>query len=250
MATSYVAIFTATAFEFALIKKKLTNKRRIQSDDVLCFEGMFNDHNVLLVKTGVGLINAKHAFDRVVDGNYSISLVINLGIAGALNPAYSVGSVVFIDTVINENNQATLTVNQADSLITFDVTSIIKSTIISVNKPVFSTTRKHHYRTSYNADVVDMEAAAIIECTLDKKIPCCVIKGISDYADESTNMIEGIVDNSGKLLLLKTTVRFLRRPIRFIKGCVQMFRSSKLAMTNAIDAMKRMLSPSANQFSI
>jgi nucleoside phosphorylase len=245
MPKSYVAIFVATSLEFGFIKKALTNPRRILFDGILCASGILNNHDILLVKTGVGLLNAKRVFDAVIHRPYKISLVINVGTGGALNPAYAVGGVVIVQRVINENDHMAFTANPVDCEMEGVCSLYTQSTLISVNQPVLSTLRKDFYRKAFDADVVDMEAAVLLQGSIHQCIPCHVIKGISDYADESMNFPEGLLYADEKLIYRKEKIliSFLQRPVTFIKALINIYMNGKFAMKNAIGVLEKVLMP-------
>ena len=61
--------------------------------DLRFIEGKIQDKNCILVKCGVGKVNAARTTQLLID-KYNPDCIINVGVAGALNPMLNIGDIV------------------------------------------------------------------------------------------------------------------------------------------------------------
>jgi nucleoside phosphorylase len=207
----------------------------------------------MLVKTGMGLLKTRKAFEAIINHGYNILQVINIGIAGALNPSYSIGSVSLVTKVINEDDRRNYLLQppilkeySASNLKkqNFDISKITlheNAVLVSVKNPVGSSVRKSFYRKTFHADIVDMEATAIAAICMNQDIKYYIIKGISDSADESTMIPENIINDSGKFIYKKLIVYFIKNPVTMLKAFYKMYKNCRYAMENAVAILYRIL---------
>lgn len=89
-----IAILTAMEKEYDLVKSALSSPKYEgnYSDDV-CF-GWIGHEYVILVKTGIGKVNAAYALSSLLERQHGIERVISLGCAGAAVPTLKVGDIV------------------------------------------------------------------------------------------------------------------------------------------------------------
>lgn len=165
-------------------------------------EGKISNKECILVNCGVGKVNSARVTQKLVD-LYKPKYIINVGVAGAINDNLSIG-----DVVISNNNI------QHD----FDITAFghEKGYISNVGKNFYSDKylvgaaqevclkeknrnyevklgtitsgdifctddkMKNKIRCKFEADVVDMECAAIAQVSILEEIPFVSIRSISD----------------------------------------------------------------------
>ena len=171
-------IFLFTAFEgevkpilnmSTMISETTFNKVKIRT-----FE--FNEFKVHIIITGIGHKCTKKKLSDVSDFIEN-GVIINIGTAGALNNKFQIGDWFSINKVFSDENMI-----EIEHCSAFHTASILTSVSEITDEKI---KQKHHKK--YSADLVDMEAFYIAEFAKQKKIPCKIIKMVSDHADEKTN---------------------------------------------------------------
>ena len=164
--------------------------------------GQIEKNKVVVVKCGVGKVNAARVTQILID-TFNVKSVINVGAAGALNPFLNIGDIVIGEKLIQhdfditafDHDKGYITgvgdyiysdskliekfENAANNLKEKDYK--IKKGIIATGD-IFCTDieMKNKIFSKFDADCVEMEGAAIAQvCYLDK-IPFIVIRSISD----------------------------------------------------------------------
>lgn len=88
-----IVIITAMKEELEAIKNKFEKVEEKQLKDLTFFEGQANGKEYILVKCGVGKVNAARVTQILID-NFDIEYIINIGIAGSLNDELEIGDIV------------------------------------------------------------------------------------------------------------------------------------------------------------
>jgi adenosylhomocysteine nucleosidase len=166
------------------------------------FKGKIQENNCILVKSGVGKVNAART-TQVMIQNFNIKYIINLGAGGSINEMLNIGDVLIAKQVVQHDFDITAfghskgyitgvgekifcdrnLVNKYEQIIQSipERNYQIKIGVIATGD-IFCTETymKDKIRAKFDADVVDMECAAIAQvCYLDN-IPFIVIRSISD----------------------------------------------------------------------
>lgn len=164
--------------------------------------GKIEDTKVVVVKSGVGKVNAARTTQILID-KLDVKSVINVGSAGALNPEINIGDIVIANRLIQHDfditafnhNKGYITgvgdyiycdenlINKFEKAahnIENNTYNIKAGTIASGDIFCTDVGMKNKIHTKFKADCVEMEGAAIAQvCYLDK-IPFIVIRSISD----------------------------------------------------------------------
>lgn len=164
--------------------------------------GIIEDTKVVVVKSGVGKVNAARITQILID-KLNVKSVINVGSAGALNPFLNIGDIVIAEKLIQHDFDITAFdhdkgyITGVGDYIYSDyelvkkfqnVTNKIKDEKYKINTGVIASgdifctdiAMKNKIYKKFNAECVEMEGAAIAQvCYLDK-IPFVVIRSISD----------------------------------------------------------------------
>jgi nucleoside phosphorylase len=127
------------------------------------------DHYIVTI-SGMGMEAAYSAARKLIE-EQGVKRVVNAGICGALEDTLGRGSVFFVSEVWTENHCETVSLRHIPH----------SKRLVSVEKPVFETDRKAKLSTF--ADLVDMEGFAIAKLCQERKIPCVLIKGVTDFGD-------------------------------------------------------------------
>ena len=165
-------------------------------------KGTIKGKKCILVKSGVGKVNAARTTQAMID-KFDIQYVINLGAGGSVNSMLNIGDVVVGKHVVQHDFDITAfghskgyitgvgnnvicdrdLVDEFEQIIrglperSYNIKlGIIATGDIFCTDPIM----KDKIRSKFNADVVDMECAAIAQtCYLDN-VPFIVIRSISD----------------------------------------------------------------------
>ena len=70
--------------------------------DLRFIEGKIQDKNCILVKCGVGKVNAARTTQLLID-KYNPDCIINVGVAGALNPMLEIGDIVIGESLVQHD---------------------------------------------------------------------------------------------------------------------------------------------------
>jgi adenosylhomocysteine nucleosidase len=126
--------------------------------------------DVAVLITGIGRQNAEASLRRFL-AKHLPARVLTCGFAGGLNPELKIGDVVFT------TGYAALEEKLAEA-------DAIHASFFSA--PCIATTvaEKKQLRERTGADVVEMESGAILAVCRESRIPCAMVRAISDTAHE------------------------------------------------------------------
>jgi adenosylhomocysteine nucleosidase len=126
--------------------------------------------DVKILVTGIGARNAETSLRRFL-AQSPVKRVFTCGFCGGLNPDLEGGEVIFMTGYPALEKRL---LEAGAELATF------------VSSPRIATTaaEKQQLRTKTGADVVEMESEAILAVCREKKIPCAMVRAVSDTAGE------------------------------------------------------------------
>lgn len=141
------------------------------SDEARAFKELVATRkDVSILITGIGKRNSGHSFRKALEVSL-LTTVFTCGFAGGLNPALSIGDVVF--ETGNEELQKQL-LGVGAKLARFFCAPLIATTVAE----------KEELRRSTGADAVEMESEIIHKICRERGIPCATVRVISDTAHE------------------------------------------------------------------
>jgi adenosylhomocysteine nucleosidase len=199
--------------------------------DAPCRAELFK--SFLAVITGMGFDRARSAIDWLLDKR-TPKLVIAAGFAGALEPSLGVGSVVVGSEVIESEDQSWRTAIPAE-LGDRHCGRILTSSVL-----VARASKKRSLFRETGAIAVDMESAAIAEACQAKRIPCAVVRAISDTA--ATNLSPALerLLSQGQVSWPRALAAVIRHP-SLIGEFRRLARDTRLAARNLADALNQMI---------
>lgn len=197
-----IGIIAAMEEEMQEIKKIMTNIESIKMYELEFFEGNINLKKVILVKSGIGKVNAARVAQILID-KFEVSSIINIGSAGAANNELNIGDIVIGERIVQHDFDITafghpkgyisnvgLEIPSNKKMVekmkvTIDNLNnqeekIIVGTIASGDIFCTETWMKDKIRNKFNADAIEMEGAAIAQVCKLCEVPFIVIRGISD----------------------------------------------------------------------
>lgn len=204
-------IIAAMQEEMEEIKNIMENIEEKKIYELTFFEGKINNSNVVLVEAGVGKVNAARVTQVLID-NFNVEAIINVGSGAAANEELEIGDIVIGKTLVQHDFDITAfghpkgyisnvgeNVESDDYLIermqhTISKLSNNENNVkigIIASGDIFCTDvkMKEKIRSKFNADVIEMEGAAIAQvCKLDNK-PFLIIRSISDVPNGKNEII-------------------------------------------------------------
>ncbi len=201
----YIGIVVAMDEEREEILELMTNVQVKQIYNLRFLTGKINNRDCILIKSGVGKVNAARTTQVLLD-NFEVEFVINAGAAGAVNYLLNIGDIVIAKHVVQHDFDITAFGHskgyitgvgdkvQCDLGLVSAFENMLKNMPelsyniklgIVASGDIFCTSidMKNKINSKFNADVVDMECAAVGQvCYLDS-IPFISIRCISDVPD-------------------------------------------------------------------
>ena len=86
-------IIGAMPVEIEKIKQNMTIEKETVLHEIHFYEGSYEGRQIVLVTCGVGKVNAGHTAQLLID-KFAVDKVINVGVAGGIQPDVHVGDVV------------------------------------------------------------------------------------------------------------------------------------------------------------
>lgn len=168
--------------------------------------GSINSLNIVLVRSGVGKVNAARTTQILID-NFDIDYVLNVGSAGSVNDELNIGDVIVSKEVVQHDFDVTAFGRDKgfipgvgkyfqsdeilfDKLINLNISNInLKSGVIaSGDQFITNIDLKNSIAFEFNADCVEMEGGAVAQvCQMAGK-PFCIIRSISDKPNGSNHI--------------------------------------------------------------
>ncbi len=171
--------------------------------------------DVTVLVTGIGAKNAEAAMRRFLSQHLT-KRVFTCGFAGGLNPELQVGDVVFM-TGYPELEEK------------LEETDATLATYLSVQHVVTTAAEKKQLRDKTGADVVEMESEVILSVCREKKIPCAMVRAVSDTADEDLPLDFNKLSKANKSLHYGKLARAIARSPLKIGALVRLHRKTSFA---------------------
>ena len=202
-------IATALPEELGALLRRARGVRRREG----AFEGSLGGRRVRLACTGSGPRRAARGLDRLL-GDGPASLVIGAGIAGALTPGLALGDVVVARWVRDHDGEAPAS-DQAWRGRALRL-GARPAVAVSVDRVVTRPDDRLLLARDLPADTVasvDMESAAWSRAAERRRVPCLILRAISDRSCEALpDYLSGCLDAEGGLSRPRVVARALARP--------------------------------------
>ncbi len=214
------AILGAFDKEVKLLQDSLKNPQNVQFKGLNFMVGQLNGQQVVVAETGIGKANAAMTTALIIE-RFEPKQVIFTGIAGAIQADLEPGDIVIADrtayhdyfTVRSDlqpsrqtRNPITKELNPADfqgdtqllahaqkaaSTVSFlkmcpDCASpkVITGLVVTGDQFISAKKKVKQLRQDFNAAATEMEGATVAQVCFQLKVPCLVIRSMSDKADK------------------------------------------------------------------
>lgn len=205
-----IGIIGAMEEEVSLLKEEMDIKETVEYATMTFCKGVLCGKNVVIVRSGIGKVNAAACTQILVD-KFNVDVLVNTGVAGSLDATIDIGDVV-ISTDLVEHDMDTSVfgdpLGQVPRMDTFsfpaDPVLIEKAVvanqeanpdirtftgrIVSGDQFVSSKEVKEKLVNVFQGRCTEMEGAAIAHAAYLNKVSCVIIRAISDKADNSAEM--------------------------------------------------------------
>ena len=197
-----IGIIVAMEEEKEAILNIMTEVEEEQVYNLRFLKGKIQQKNCVLVQSGIGKVNAARTTQIMIE-KFDIQYVINVGAGGSINGLLNIGDVLIGKEVVQHDFDITAFGNSKGYITGVGEKIICDRDLIQKLEQIIQSTPERNYqiksgiiasgdifctepwmkdkiRAKFDADVVDMECAAIAQvCYLDN-IPFMVIRSISD----------------------------------------------------------------------
>jgi adenosylhomocysteine nucleosidase len=149
---------------------------------------LFEREGVRAVISGIGCANAERAA-RAVAEQFHPSLLMSVGLAGALIRSLKVGSIFTPSVVVDASDEA-------EYRCSADAGRVSGGVLVS-SREIAGMGTKQELVNRFHALVVDMEAAGVARVAQQEHIGFRCVKAISDEADFAMPPMTGFIDSDG-----------------------------------------------------
>ena len=207
---SKVGIIGAMELEVETLKSKMEVAGKLVKANMEFYEGTLNGANVVIVRSGIGKVNAALCTQILAD-LFAVTHIINTGVAGSLNAKLDIGDILISKDAIHhdvdvrvfgyalgevpqigvrefvaDETLATLA-EETCKKVNPDI-NCIRGRVVSGDQFISGNEIKNHLIENFHGDCAEMEGASIAHGCYLNQIPFVIIRAISDKADDSAEM--------------------------------------------------------------
>ena len=205
-----LGIIGAMEVEVKELREMMENPQAQTVAGMTFYQGTIKGKEVVVVRSGIGKVNAGICSQILVD-RYQVEGIINTGIAGSLRNEINIGDIVLATVAVQHDVDATgfgypigeipqmgIKEFPTDDALRALAEKCCKQAnpdiqtfsgrIASGDQFISSKEKKNWIHDTFDAYCTEMEGAAIAQAAYLNKVPCLIIRAISDKADDSANM--------------------------------------------------------------
>lgn len=231
-----IGIIGAMEQEVVGLKEKMQDVKISRMASMEFFEGILEGKKVVVVKSGIGKINAAVCTQILADV-FQAEVVINTGVAGSLNNNINIGDIVISTDVLHHDMDVTALGYPKGQIpgmeeLAFPADAALRSLAVKVCREVNPEIEVFEGRIAsgdqfisnqevkdaivknFGAYAAEMEGAAIGQAAYLNHIPFLVIRAISDKADGSAHVDYGTFEAAA----IEHSVKLTSRMIRELQG--------------------------------
>lgn len=205
-----IGIIGAMQEEVSLLQEEMAVEEIVEKAGMVFYQGELCGQKVVIVKSGIGKVNAALCAQILVD-LFQVNILINTGIAGSLDAQINIGDMVISTDAVQHDMDASVfgdPVGQIPRMDTFSFPAdekLVKlakevneeenpdirtftGRIVSGDQFVSSAEVKGRIVSNFHAMCTEMEGAAIAHAAYLNQVSCVIIRAISDKADNSAVM--------------------------------------------------------------
>nr|WP_300844629.1 5'-methylthioadenosine/adenosylhomocysteine nucleosidase [uncultured Acetatifactor sp.] len=205
-----IGIIGAMELEVEQLKKEMAVKSVVTKAGMDFFEGTLDDVPVVVVRSGIGKVNAALCVQILADV-FQVSHVINTGVAGSLNAKLDIGDILISRDALHHDMDTTIfgyqpgevpqmgfrefradermmeLAREACEKVNPDI-RVMFGRVVSGDQFISSKEVKERLVALFQGDCAEMEGASIAHGAYLNGLPFVIIRAISDKADDSAEM--------------------------------------------------------------
>lgn len=205
-----IGIIGAMDEEVEQLKEAMVVDNKKEKAGMVFFSGSLEGRQVTIVRSGIGKVNAAVCAQILVD-DFSVSHIVNTGIAGSLKAEIDIADVVISEDVLHHDVDATGfgypkgQIPRMETLAFAADKKLIEAAqracaeavpeigihvgrVVSGDQFISDKSRKAEIVEHFKGYCTEMEGAAIAQVAYLNKVPFVVIRTISDKADDSASV--------------------------------------------------------------
>lgn len=205
-----LGIIGAMAEEVEQLKREMENPQIVSVAGMDFYRGKIGNKDVVVVRSGVGKVNAAVCVQILVD-RFEVNGIVNTGIAGSLRAEINIGDLVLATDAVQHDVDATqfsyplgqipqmgVFAFEADSRLR-DIAlkccrqvnpdiGVYTGRVLTGDQFVSSKEKKAWLTKTFEGSCTEMEGAAIAQAAYLNQVPFLIVRAISDKADDSAQM--------------------------------------------------------------
>ena len=203
-----IGIIGAMQPEVESLVNALAERENHQISGITYYTGKLKGKPVVIARCGVGKVCAAMCAQTMIL-HFHAECVINTGVAGALSPSLSIGSIVIATALVQHDMDTTAIgdplgliselgivemptyeaiVNVVEKTATLAGLTTFKGVIASGDIFVAERATKQRIADCFGAMACEMEGGSIAQVCMMNHVPFAVLRAISDTADDSSHM--------------------------------------------------------------
>ncbi|HEX4592181.1 MAG TPA: hypothetical protein VH120_19765 [Gemmataceae bacterium] len=227
------------AFLFALRRESAPFTRRLRFAERLpasCPAALYETKRgpAIVLETGIGTKRATTAIRWLLD-HFGPRLVIACGYAGALSPALKVGDVLIASEIVEPGDDDL----HWRTTVPAELGDLPVGRMVTVAELAGRPSAKRSLARQTGAVMVDMESAAIAELCQEKRVPCAVVRAISDTADTAMSPRLVALLSGGRVALWRVLAALVRSPGLAVE-LWRLARDTRIAAQRLAEALERL----------
>ncbi|SFQ06779.1 adenosylhomocysteine nucleosidase [Lachnospiraceae bacterium XBB1006] len=204
-----IGIIGAMDVEVAKLKEQMSDVVITKKAGREYVKGMLNGAEVVVVRAGVGKVNAAGCTQCLID-TFGVDSVINTGIAGSLQAKIDIGDVVLATDAVEHDMEAVAFGYPVGQIPQMDVFSfqadeklraiakescekvnpdihVYEGRVLTGDQFVSGDEKKKYLVDTFGGFCTEMEGAAIAHTAYLNNVPFLIVRAISDKADNSAH---------------------------------------------------------------
>ena len=216
-----VGIIFAMDEELDALKKYLVIEKEYTIFDLTFYEGFIEDSFCILVKSGIGKVNAARSTQILID-NMKVDYIFNIGVAGGVDERLTVGDIVIGERLVQHDFNLVAFGRERGEIpdigkfiesddylvkiaedVVFDDVNTFSGVIASGDIFCSDVEMSKKIGAKFNTLCVEMEGASIAQVCYLSHIPFLIIRSISDVVNGNNSITyeEFLLDSSKNVAL-------------------------------------------------
>ncbi len=203
-----IGIIGAMEVEIDTLRAAMVIESTREISGMTFYEGTLDGAHVVLVRSGIGKVFAAMAAE-VMAVIYGVNALINTGVGGGIADGLSIGEVVLATSLVQHDMDTSplgdpvglisginIVNLPCDEALTEELLAAMdqlghahrRGVIASGDQFICAQEKKEFIAKTFDACVCEMEGAAIAQVAYVNRIPCAVLRAISDNGDEEASV--------------------------------------------------------------